>query len=172
VAHLINDMYDGDLLRTVQKAVKRLTGAFAIAVFSRDEPDHVVGARQGCPLIVGLGLGENFLASDAMALAGTTDQIIYLDEGDVVDVQREQIRIFDRDDQSVERTVQTVTAYSGAIDLGPYRHYMQKEIFEQPRAITDTLQDLQGFVPELFGNDAEQVFRQIDGIQILACGTN
>ena len=172
VAHLVNDLYDGDLLRTVQKAVKRLTGAFAIAVFCKDEPERVIGARQGCPLIVGLGLGENFLASDAMALAGTTDQIIYLEEGDVVDVQREQVRIFDRDDQPVERTSQTVTAYSGAIDLGPYRHYMQKEIFEQPRAITDTLQGVQGFGADLFGLQAEQVFREIDGIQILACGTS
>ncbi|MDO9217333.1 MAG: glutamine--fructose-6-phosphate transaminase (isomerizing), partial [Lacisediminimonas sp.] len=172
VAHLVNDSYDGDLLRTVQRVIKRLTGAFAIAVFCKDEPERVVGARLGCPLIVGLGQGENFIASDAMALAGTTDQIIYLEEGDVVDVQRERVRIFDRHDSEVERRVQTVTAYSGAIDLGPYRHYMQKEIFEQPRAITDTLQGVQGFAPDLFGKDAEEVFRQIDGIQILACGTS
>jgi glucosamine--fructose-6-phosphate aminotransferase (isomerizing) len=172
VAHLVNDSYDGDLLRTVQRVIKRLTGAFAIAVFCKDEPERVIGARLGCPLIVGLGQGENFIASDAMALAGTTDQIIYLEEGDVVDVQRQGVRIFDRHDSEVERKVQTVTAYSGAIDLGPYRHYMQKEIFEQPRAITDTLQGVQGFAPDLFGRDAEEVFRQIDGIQILACGTS
>ncbi|WP_151448812.1 glutamine--fructose-6-phosphate transaminase (isomerizing) [Lacisediminimonas profundi] len=172
VAHLVNDSYDGDLLRTVQKVVKRLTGAFAIAVFCKDEPERVIGARLGCPLIVGLGHGENFLASDAMALAGTTDQIIYLEEGDVVDVKREGVRIFDRDDQEVQRKAQTVTAYSGAIDLGPYRHYMQKEIFEQPRAITDTLEGVQGFVPDLFGQRAEEVFGQIDAVQILACGTS
>ena len=172
VAHLVNENYNGNLLHTVQSVIKRLTGAFAIAVFCKDEPARVIGARLGCPLIVGLGQGENFIASDAMALAGTTDQIIYLEEGDVVDVQRECVRIFDRHDQAVERKVQTVTAYSGAIDLGPYRHYMQKEIFEQPRAITDTLQGVQGFAPDLFGLDAEEVFRQIDGIQILACGTS
>ncbi|MDB5761230.1 MAG: glmS, partial [Herminiimonas sp.] len=172
IAHLINHLYDGDLFRTVQKAVKRLTGAFAIAVFCNDEPQRVVGARLGCPLIVGLGDGENFLASDAMALAGTTDQIIYLEEGDVVDVQRTSVRITDRDDNPVERKVQTVNAYSGAIELGPYRHYMQKEIFEQPRAITDTLQGVQGFVPDLFGAKADAVFRQINAIQILACGTS
>jgi glucosamine--fructose-6-phosphate aminotransferase (isomerizing) len=172
VAHLINHMYDGDLFRTVQKAVKRLTGAFAIAVFARDEPHRVVGARLGCPLIVGLGEGENFIASDAMALAGTTDQIIYLEEGDVVDLQLDAIRITDKNDVPVERTVQTVHAYSGAIDLGPYRHYMQKEIFEQPRAITDTLEGVQGFVPELFGAKAAEVFKDINAIQILACGTS
>jgi glucosamine--fructose-6-phosphate aminotransferase (isomerizing) len=172
IAHLVNDMYDGDLLRTVQHAVKRLHGAFAIAIFCSDEPDRVIGARVGCPLVVGLGEGENFVASDAMALSGTTDQIIYLEEGDVVDVRLEGITITDRDDQPVQRHAQTVHAYSGAIDLGPYRHYMQKEIFEQPRAIGDTLEGVLGFTPDLFGNSAAEVFGQIDAIQILACGTS
>ncbi|MEC5216073.1 glucosamine--fructose-6-phosphate aminotransferase (isomerizing) [Actimicrobium sp. GrIS 1.19] len=172
VAHLIHQLYDGDLFRTVQKTVKRLSGAYAIAVFCRDEPHRVVGARFGCPLIVGVGKNENFLASDAMALAGSTDQIMYLEEGDVVDLQREAIQITDKNDQPVTRKVHTVSAYSGAIDLGPYRHYMQKEIFEQPRAITDTLEGVQGFVPELFGADAAAVFDDIDAIQILACGTS
>ena len=172
VAHLLNHLYDGDLLRTVQKTVKRLTGAFAIAVFCKDEPHRVVGARLGCPLIVGLGNGENFLASDAMALAGTTDQIVYLEEGDVVDVQRTAVHITDKNDAPVERKVQTVNAYSGAIELGPYRHYMQKEIFEQPRAISDTLEGVQGFVPALFGETADAVFSDINAIQILACGTS
>jgi glucosamine--fructose-6-phosphate aminotransferase (isomerizing) len=172
IAHLINHLYDGDLLRTVQKTVKRLTGAFAIAVFCKDEPQRVVGARLGCPLIVGLGEGENFLASDAMALAGTTDQIVYLEEGDVVDVQRNAVHITDKNDAPVERKVQKVNAYSGAIELGPYRHYMQKEIFEQPRAIGDTLEGVQGFVPELFGEKAGAVFNEINAIQILACGTS
>ncbi|MBC7513351.1 MAG: glutamine--fructose-6-phosphate transaminase (isomerizing) [Herminiimonas sp.] len=172
VAHLVNHLYDGDLLRTVQQAVKRLTGAFAIAVFCKDEPHRVVGARLGCPLIVGIGKGENFLASDAMALAGTTDQIIYLEEGDVVDVQCESISITDSADRPVERKVLTVNAYSGAIELGPYRHYMQKEIFEQPRAITDTLEGVVGFDADLFGAQAAAVFSQVDAIKILACGTS
>ena len=172
VAHLVCHLYDGDLLRTVQKAVKRLTGAFAIAVFCRDEPHRVVGARLGCPLIVGVGSDENFLASDAMALAGTTDQIIYLEEGDVVDVQRTFVAVTDRNDEPVERKVLTVNAYSGAIDLGPYRHYMQKEIFEQPRAITDTLEGVVGFDPGMFGDAAEDIFKQSDSILILACGTS
>ena len=172
IAHLINDLYDGDLLHTVQRVVKQLHGAFAIAVFCKDEPQRVIGARQGCPLVVGVGEGENFLASDAMALSGTSDQIIYLEEGDVVDVQLAGIRITDQNDQPVERQVQTVNAYSGAIDLGPYRHYMQKEIFEQPRAISDTLEGVLGFSPDLFGKKAADIFNDIDAIQILACGTS
>ena len=172
IAHLVNDLYDGDLLRTVQTAVKQLHGAFAIAVFCKDEPQRVIGARQGCPLVVGVGQGENFLASDAMALSGTTDQIIYLEEGDVVDVQLTGIRISDLNHQAVERVVQTVNAYSGAIDLGPYRHYMQKEIFEQPRAISDTLEGVLGFGTDLFGKSAAEIFTDIDAIQILACGTS
>jgi glutamine---fructose-6-phosphate transaminase (isomerizing) len=172
IAHLINELYDGDLLRTVQKAVKRLHGAFAIAVFCKDEPKRVVGARLGCPLVVGIGQGENFLASDAMALAGTTDQIIYLEEGDVVDIGLSGISITDRADHSVSRAAQTVNAYSGAIDLGPYRHYMQKEIFEQPRAIGDTLEGILSFTPDVFGASASKVFADINAIQILACGTS
>ena len=172
IAHLINELYDGDLLRTVQKAVKRLHGAFAIAVFCKDEPKRVVGARLGCPLVVGIGQGENFLASDAMALAGTTDQIIYLEEGDVVDVGLSGISITDRLDHNVSRAAQTVNAYSGAIDLGPYRHYMQKEIFEQPRAIGDTLEGILSFSPDVFGASANKVFTDINAIQILACGTS
>ncbi|MEY4468036.1 MAG: hypothetical protein RIR21_1829, partial [Pseudomonadota bacterium] len=172
IAHLINELYDGDLLRTVQKAVKRLHGAFAIAVFCKDEPKRVVGARLGCPLVVGIGQGENFLASDAMALAGTTDQIIYLEEGDVVDVSLSGISITNRLDRNVSRAAQTVNAYSGAIDLGPYRHYMQKEIFEQPRAIGDTLEGILSFSPDVFGVSASTVFADINAIQILACGTS
>ncbi len=172
IAHLINDLYDGDLLDTVQRAVKQLHGAFAIAVFCKDEPQRVIGARRGCPLVVGVGQGENFLASDAMALSGTSDQIIYLEEGDVVDVQLAGVRITDQNDQAVERAVQAVNAYSGAIDLGPYRHYMQKEIFEQPRAISDTLEGVLGFSPDLFGKKASDIFNDIDAIQILACGTS
>jgi glucosamine--fructose-6-phosphate aminotransferase (isomerizing) len=172
IAHLINELYDGDLLRTVQKAVKQLHGAFAIAVFCDDEPQRVIGARVGCPLVVGLGEGENFVASDAMALAGTTDQIIYLEEGDVVDVKLDGVAITDKTDQPVVRNAQIVHAYSGAIDLGPYRHYMQKEIFEQPGAIGDTLEGVLGFAPDLFGKNAGEVFSKIDAIQILACGTS
>jgi len=172
IAHLVDHLYQGDLFETVKQAVKRLTGAYAIAVFCRDEPHRVVGARHGSPLIVGIGKGENFLASDAMALAGVTDQITYLEEGDVVDLQLQRVWIVDVNGKSVDREVRTVHAHSGAAELGPYRHYMQKEIFEQPRAISDTLEGVTGIMPELFGDKAFGIFKQIDSVLILACGTS
>jgi glucosamine--fructose-6-phosphate aminotransferase (isomerizing) len=172
IAHLVDHMYNGDLFETVQQAVKRLHGAYAIAVFSRDEPHRVVAARQGSPLIVGVGNGENFVASDAMALAGTTDQIIYLEEGDVVDLQLSRYWIVDAEGRPAAREVKTVHAHTGAAELGPYRHYMQKEIFEQPRVIGDTLEGVTGIMPELFGDGAYKVFKQIDRVLILACGTS
>jgi glucosamine--fructose-6-phosphate aminotransferase (isomerizing) len=172
IAHLVEHMYNGDLFDTVQQAVKRLHGAYAIAVFCREEPHRVVAARQGSPLIVGVGEGENFVASDAMALAGTTNQIIYLEEGDVVDLQLSRYWIVDVDGRPAEREVKTVHAHTGAAELGPYRHYMQKEIFEQPRVIGDTLEGVTGIMPELFGDGAYNVFKQIDRVLILACGTS
>jgi glucosamine--fructose-6-phosphate aminotransferase (isomerizing) len=172
VAHLIDSHYDGDLMTAVQSAVRELRGAYAIAVFCRDEPHRVVGARAGSPLVVGLGKGENFLASDAMALAGTTDQIIYLEEGDVVDVQLARVWITDRNGRPVTRQVKTVSAGLGAVELGPYRHYMQKEIFEQPRAIGDTLEQVAAIDPILFGEAAPDVLPRTSSVLILACGTS
>ena len=183
IAHLVDHLYDGDLYAAVKAATMRLTGAYAIAVFCRDEPQRVVGARQGSPLIMGVGgadSSERFLASDAMALAGVTDQIVYLEEGDVVDLQpgRHWIEHIAPGATShtrvdaADRPVRTVTAHSGAVELGPYRHYMQKEIFEQPRAIADTLEGVHGITPSLFGDKAEAVFGKIDRVLILACGTS
>ncbi|HEY9067198.1 MAG TPA: glutamine--fructose-6-phosphate transaminase (isomerizing) [Burkholderiaceae bacterium] len=183
IAHLVDHLYDGDLFDAVQRAVPRLRGAYAIAVFCRDEPHRVVGAREGSPLVVGIGIdeheGENFLASDAMALAGVTDRIVYLEEGDVVDLQLGKHWIAHRNGSSthaefkpVQREVRIVQAHSGAAELGPYRHYMQKEIFEQPRAIADTLDAVPGISPELFGDGAYKVFKEVDTVLILACGTS
>ena len=173
ISHLIDSVYDGDLFEAVQRAIAQLHGAYAIAVFCRDEPHRVVGARAGSPLVLGVGTdGEHFLASDAMALAGVTDQIVYLEEGDVVDLQLGRHWIVGRDGKQASRPVKTVQAHSGAAELGPYRHYMQKEIFEQPRAIADTLEGVQAIVPELFGDGAYRVFQEIDSVLILACGTS
>jgi len=172
IAHLVNHLYSGDLLEAVQQAARRLLGAYAIAVFCRDEPHRVVGARQGSPLVVGVGKNENFLASDALALAGTTDQIIYLEDGDVVDLQLSRVWITDDQGRPVERKVNTVQVHSGAAELGPYRHFMQKEIFEQPRAVGDTLQDIESITPELFGDGAYKIFKEADSLLILACGTS
>jgi glucosamine--fructose-6-phosphate aminotransferase (isomerizing) len=189
IAHLVDSLYDGDLFAAVLAATQQLTGAFAIAVMHKDEPHRVVGARSGSPLILGVGQpdgtqpnadGEYFLASDAMALAGVTDQIVYLEEGDLVDLQLGKYWITDRTGKPVQRTVRTVHAHSGAAELGPYRHYMQKEIFEQPRAIADTLEGVAAITPELFeavnlpppGQGAHATFKAIDSVLILACGTS
>ena len=177
IAHLIDSLYDGDLFEAVKAAVSQLHGAYAIAVFCKDEPHRLIGARAGSPLILGVGKdgNEHFLASDAMALAGVTDQIVYLDEGDVVDVQLGKYWLVDKAHKPVapaQRPVKTVVAHSGAAELGPYRHYMQKEIFEQPRAIADTLEGVEGIVPELFGDGAYRTFKDIDNVLILACGTS
>jgi glucosamine--fructose-6-phosphate aminotransferase (isomerizing) len=172
IAHLVDHLYTGDLFEAVQQAVKELRGAYAIAVFCRDEPHRVVGARHGSPLVVGLGQGENFLASDAMALAGTTDQIIYLEEGDVIDAQLHRVWIVDAEGKRVDREVRTVLVGTGAAELGPYRHFMQKEIFEQPSAVANTLEGVEGIAPDLFGDKAADVFAQIDSVLILACGTS
>jgi glutamine---fructose-6-phosphate transaminase (isomerizing) len=180
IAHLVAHLYHGDLFEAVQQTVARLRGAYAIAVFCRDEPHRVVGAREGSPLVLGVGDGETFLASDAMALAGVTDRIVYLEEGDVVDVQMGKHWIVGRSGtdgvlRPVDRPVRVVQAHSGAADLGPYRHYMQKEIFEQPRAIADTLDTIDAaahVVPELFGDGAYSAFKAVDQVLILACGTS
>ncbi|NBD20483.1 glutamine--fructose-6-phosphate transaminase (isomerizing) [Aquabacterium fontiphilum] len=178
IAHLVDHLYQGDLGEAVKAATRRLTGAYAIAVFHRDEPARVVGARQGSPLVLGVGgadATERFLASDAMALAGVTDQFVYLEEGDVVDLRPGQHTIWACGQERVAddaRPVRTVHAHSGAVELGPYRHYMQKEIFEQPRAIADTLEGVEAITPTLFGDDAAGVFSQIDRVLILACGTS
>ena len=184
IAHLVDHLYSGDLLDAVQRALVHLRGAYAIAGFCRDEPHRVIGAREGSPLVMGVGTderaGDHFLASDAMALAGVTNQIVYLEEGDVVDMQLGKVWISARAAVSgssvsytdVKREVRTVNAHSGAAELGPYRHYMQKEIFEQPRAIADTLDAVEAISPELFGDGAHRIFKEIDSVLILACGTS
>ncbi|MBU9612326.1 glutamine--fructose-6-phosphate transaminase (isomerizing) [Burkholderia multivorans] len=170
IAHLIDHLYDGDLFDAVQRAAARLRGSYAIAVMCRDEPHRIVGARDGMPLVVGVGDGENFLASDAIALSGITDRIAYLENGDVADIQLHRYWIVDAAGQRVERAVQRVAAHSGAADLGSYRYYMQKEIFEQPQAVADTLLDVTSIMPELFGDGAWRVFNDVDSVLLLACG--
>ncbi|HYN12106.1 MAG TPA: glutamine--fructose-6-phosphate transaminase (isomerizing) [Burkholderiales bacterium] len=170
IAHLVHSLYGGDLLEAVRGAVKRLHGAYAIAVVSSREPGQVVGARAGSPLVVGVGDGEYFLASDAMALAGATDRIAYLEEGDVVAIGNEGWRVVDRDGRPASRAPRTVNTAGAAVELGPYRHFMQKEIFEQPRAVADTLESVASITPALFGDD--QTLETVDSVLILACGTS
>jgi len=176
IAHLIHARWHapggGDLLAAVQDAVAEFHGAFAIAAISSREPGRVVGARRGSPLVVGLGQDDHYLASDAAALLSVTRRVVYLDEGDVADVRRESYAIFDARGDRVERRVVAVEGNAAAVELGPYRHFMQKEIFEQPRAVADTLESVADVDPRLFGADAEPILARADGVLILACGTS
>ena len=172
VAHLVHSLYDGDLFQAVRRAVKRLTGAYAIAVVAKDEPHRVVGARAGSPLVVGVGSGEMFLASDALALAGASERIAYLEEGDVAEIGLEGFRVRDAADREVKREARTVKATATRVELGPYRHYMQKEIFEQPGAVAETLEGIETVTAAPFGKDAARLLRGAKSVLVLACGTS
>ncbi len=176
IAHLVHAHWHGaarqDLLRAVQLAVAEFQGAYAIAVISAREPGRVIGARQGSPLVVGIGLDDHFLASDAAALVPVTRRVVYLEEGDVADVRREAYAVYDAQGQRVERAVIDVPASAAAVELGPYRHFMQKEIFEQPRAVSDTLEGVDRIDAALFGPRATTVLPRADSVLILACGTS
>ncbi|HDR9382630.1 TPA: glutamine--fructose-6-phosphate transaminase (isomerizing), partial [Burkholderia multivorans] len=172
IAHLVHSLYRGNLFDAVREAVQQLHGAYAIAVIHKDQPHTVVGARQGSPLVVGHGDGENFVASDALALAGSTDRFTFLEEGDVCELSLDGVKIVDRHGALAQREIRVVSAYGGAVELGPYRHFMQKEIFEQPRAIGDTVPQTDAFDATLFGDAAPAAFAQIDSLLILACGTS
>ncbi len=176
IAHLMHYHLKGgdDLLSALQRTVKELTGAYALAVVSRKEPDRMVCARMGCPLLIGLGEGENFIASDVSAIVQATRRVIFLEEGDTAEVTRSAVKVFDAHDQPIQRDVHVSDVSLASLELGPYRHFMQKEIHEQPRAIADTIEAVidGGFLPTLFGENAEAVLRDIEGVQILACGTS
>lgn len=176
IAHLIHHYTSqgNDLLVALQLTVKQLAGTYALAVISKLEPGRLVGARTGCPLLVGLGEAENFLASDVSAILQNTRRIIFLDEGDTVDLTRDQVRIFDQDNLPVQREEFLSDVSLASLELGPYRHFMQKEIHEQPHAIAETIEAAisDGLEPALFGKDAESILRQVKGVQILACGTS
>ena len=175
LAHLVRDCYKGDLLKAVEEALNRVRGAYAIAVFSKENPHRVVVARQGSPLVLGIGEQEMFAASDTMALAGETNRFIYMEDGDVADLTEDSYAIYSHQGQTfvpVEREIRQVEAFSNAVELGPYRHYMQKEIFEQPRAIADTLEAVKEVKASLFGQDAQEVFENVDRVLMIACGTS
>ena len=172
IVHLIHAHYDGDLLPAVRKAVAEFRGAYAIAAISTREPGRIVGARAGSPLLVGIGEHDHFLASDASALAPVTRRVAYLEEGDVADIHLDSYAIYDASEARVTRQVVTFKTADDAVELGPYRHYMQKEIFEQPRAVADTLESVGTIEPSLFGAGAAEVFSNVDAVRLLACGTS
>ena len=181
IAHLIHYYHqDLNLLAATQKAIVELTGAFAIGVISVKEPEHMITARLGCPLLLGLGEGENFIASDVSAVLSVTRKVIYLEDGDVADIRSDGVTIYGRDGLGndgveVHRKIHMSDVSLASLELGPYAHFMQKEIHEQPRALTDTIEALiddNKFSPALFGLGADEVFKQIDSILILAAGTS
>ncbi len=175
LAYLVRDCYQGDLLKAVEDALNRVRGAYAIAVFCKEDPHRIVVARQSSPLVLGIGDGEMFAASDTMALAGETNRFIYLEDGDVADLRQDSYAIYSHQGQRflpVEREVRQVEAFSNAVELGPYRHYMQKEIFEQPRAIADTLEAVGEVKASLFGEQAQEVFENVERVLMIACGTS
>ena len=172
IAHLVQSLYEGDLLDAVRRAVPRLQGAYAIAVVAKDQPGTVVGARAGSPLVLGIEDGGNYLASDALALAGVADRVVYLEEGDLACITESGCRVIDRSGREVARESQPLEQGAMAIDLGPYRHFMQKEIFEQPRALADTIEHVSAVSPQLFGSEAEAAFKDTKSVLILACGTS
>jgi glutamine---fructose-6-phosphate transaminase (isomerizing) len=163
------------LREAVLATVRGLEGAYAIAVIDRDEPGHVVGARRGAPLLIGVGIGEHFLGSDAQALIQVTNKIIYLEEDDVAEVTRESARVYTLDGKPVERAMHESELSADAVERGEYRHYMQKEIFEQPRAVSDTLEariNAQGVLPNIFGVGGDELLAKVKGLHIIACGTS
>ena len=177
IAHLIHyyRAQGSDLLAALQQAVRELEGAYAIAVIDKRDPERMVAARVGCPLLVGLGEGENFVASDVSAIVSSTRRVIFLEEGDTAELTRTAVRVFDAAGNEVQRDVHVSDVSLASLELGPYRHFMQKEIHEQPRAVADTIEaviDNNGFTPELFGRDAAAVLRDVEAVQILACGTS
>ncbi|HCI12933.1 MAG: glutamine--fructose-6-phosphate aminotransferase [Gallionellales bacterium GWA2_60_142] len=177
IAHLIHHYFQqsGDLFAATRQAAAELTGAYAIAVVSQQTPDRLICARMGCPLLIGLGEGENYIASDVSALLSATRRVIYLEDGDSAELTRGGITLLDRNGDRIARPVHVSDVSLASLELGPYSHFMQKEIHEQPRALTDSIEaviDSNGFDVELFGAQAAETFRDIDSILILAAGTS
>ena len=175
IAHLIHQQYlaDGqkDIAQSVRMALPKLHGAYAIGVIAQDQPTTLIGARAGSPLVIALGDHENFLASDALALAGRASSMMYLEEGDIAILKADSAEVFDQSGRLVQRECKPMPTQADSVDLGPYQHYMQKEIFEQPRAIGDTLANIAGFGPQLFNANVDD-WKKFDQILILACGTS
>ena len=176
-AHLIhhNLKSSSNLKDAVEQTIARLEGAYALGVICAREPNTLVGARSGSPLVLGVGIEENFIASDQMALRQVTDRFVFLEEGDLIELTQTGYSIFDVDGNPAERPVSKLTGDDGVADKGQYRHYMMKEIFEQPKVIQNTLQgriSANRVLPEAFGNEANKIFPQVQNVHIVACGTS
>lgn len=175
IVHLVHSIYkhNHNLLEAVRQATQQLHGAYAIGLINRDNPNEVICARLGSPMVLGVGIEEMFFASDISALLPVTQKVVYLEEGDIARITTNGYEIWDKDGAAIDRQQSISELSASATELGQYRHYMQKEIFEQPRAIADTMQHLGGsFDPLSFGIDAPQIFKEINKVQIIACGTS
>ncbi|WP_035382651.1 glutamine--fructose-6-phosphate transaminase (isomerizing) [Ferriphaselus sp. R-1] len=177
IAHLVHNHYaqGKTLLASVLETLAELIGAYAIGVVAADDPDRLICARKGSPLLLGVGVQEHFIASDMSALLPVTQRVVYLEEGDVAEIGLLSYRIFDAGGSPVERPVHTSELSNESVELGEYRHFMQKEIYEQPQAVSNTLEAVcnsQSLIPGIFGAEAPAIFADIDSILILACGTS
>ncbi len=177
IVHAIHDQLKTgvDLLKAVRNTTRTLDGAYALGVICKDEPNRLIAARHGSPLVIGLGIGENFIASDVFALLPVTQKFLFLEDGDIAEISRLGIIIYDRDGRRIERNIKESGLSADAVERGEYRHYMLKEIYEQPSAIADTLEGrLSGsrVLPDSFGLAAEQLLKRIQAVQIVACGTS
>ncbi len=177
IVHLLHHHLDalGDLADALKATVKELHGAYGLAVISAKQPDRLLATRSGSPLVIGLGLGENFLASDQLALRQVTDRFMYLEEGDIAEIRRDSVKIWDRDGQPVQREQVQYHEGAEAADKGAYRHFMLKEIHEQPKVVQRTLEGRLGVdhvLVEAFGPQAGALFAQVRNVQIVACGTS
>ncbi|QLB13813.1 glutamine--fructose-6-phosphate transaminase [Bisgaardia hudsonensis] len=177
IAHLIEwEMRSSEtLLDAVKKVVPQLIGAYGMAVIDSNDPEHLIAARSGSPLVIGLGIGENFLASDQLALLSVTHRFIFLEEGDVADISRRQINIYNRNGEKVERLAHNANIEADVADKGQHRHFMQKEIFEQPTALINTMEgrlNHDSIIVESIGNGINEILKNVENIQIVACGTS
>ena len=177
IAHLVEEELKtaGSLLAAVQKTVKQLHGAYGTVLMDKTDASRVVVARSGSPLVIGLGIGENFIASDQLALLPVTRRFMFLEEGDVAEITRHSVSIFDKDGNAIEREVHESNVSYDAGDKGQYRHFMLKEIYEQPNAINNTLEgrlSSDSVLDETFGNGAAELFKKVKHVQIVACGTS
>ena len=177
IAHLVEwEMRTAaTLLEAVQRTVKQLTGAYGMVVLDREHPEHLVAARSGSPLVIGLGIGENFLASDQLALLSVTRRFIYLEEGDIAEITRRTVDIYDANGQKVEREVHESNLENDAAEKGKFRHFMQKEIYEQPNALINTMEGRilhNNVIVDAIGNGAAEILEKVEHIQIVACGTS
>jgi len=177
IAHRIHYHLErvGDLNKSVRATVAELEGAYALAVVNEHDPDRIILAREGCPVVIGLGVGENFVASDVAALLPVTRRFMFLEEGDVAEIRRDSVRVIDREGNTVERPVRESELSADAAEKGQYRHFMLKEIHEQPRAVADTLQERAAngrLLEAAFGPDATEIFKRTEHVHIAACGTS